>query len=75
MVANMIDGRNSRLVFLCHTLQQMNIDICITTETKIQSPVHTRHSTGYNIFCTYTDRRRNQGGLALIVRNDGTKRP
>ena len=78
MVANMMDSHNSWLVLLCRSLQQMNVDICLATETRIPAAkvpgteIHTRHALGYDIFCTYTTTQ-NQGRLALIVRNDGTK--
>jgi exonuclease III len=68
---NIQDGRNSRLVPVCRTLQAQDIDIAILTETRIPDQdgarIHTRDCLGYTIYATYTTTR-NQGGLALAYR-------
>jgi exonuclease III len=68
---NVQDGRNSRLVPVCRTLEAQQIDIALLTETRIPDQdgarIHTRDCLGYTIFATYTTTR-NQGGLALAYR-------
>ena len=66
---NIQDGRNSRLVPVCRTLQAQNIDLAVITETRIPNEVHTRNCLDYSIFASYTAIP-NQGGIALIYRQE-----
>jgi hypothetical protein len=62
------DGRQERLVLAARAMQQMNVDIAILTETKLNAQYTTRYAQGYHIYATSSlDGRK--GGVALIWRD------
>lgn len=59
---------NSRLETALRAMHQMNIDLGILTETKLNHGMHTRFSSDYHVRAT-TARSRHQGGIALFYRD------
>jgi hypothetical protein len=64
---NIQSGRAGRLETVLRALQQMNMDIGILTETKLTQGIHTRWSSGYQVYATEA-RSCHQGGVALVFR-------
>jgi exonuclease III len=64
---NIQDARQTRLEHACMDLHHQNIDVAILTEMRIpeSKPIHTRLSSGYQVFAIYMTIR-NQGGIALV---------
>jgi hypothetical protein len=62
---NIRDGRQERVVSTARAMEQMNVDMAILTETKLNSQYATRHAYGYHIHTTTSIDGR-KGGVALL---------
>ena len=65
---NIQSGRAGRLEMALRAMEQMNVDLGILTEAKLTNGIHTRYSSGYQVFATEA-RSHCQGGVALFYRH------
>jgi hypothetical protein len=63
---NIITGHNNQLEQVMRCIKEMNIDMGILTETKLQGK-HSTQCEGYDIIATKA-RSSSQGGVALVYR-------
>ena len=67
------------MALACRSFQLMGLDVVLMTETRIPlipelgRGIHPNRIEPYKIHCTYSTHK-NQGGLALAVRDDGSER-
>jgi exonuclease III len=65
---NIRSGRAGRLEAVLRAMKQMNVDIGLLTEAKLTDGIHTRYSSGYNVFATRA-KNHSQGGVVLFYRD------
>ena len=65
---NIQSGCAGRLEMALRAMEQMNVDLGILTEAKLTNGIHTRYSSGYQVFATEA-RSHCQGGVALFYRH------
>jgi exonuclease III len=64
---NILSGGNSRLAMALQTMESMNIDLGVFTETKLIKDLHTHGGYGYTV-CATESKNTHQGGVALFYK-------
>ena len=62
---NIRSGRKVGLEAAAKGLRQMNVGVALLQETKVTDGKHTRHTSGYDVYCTKAPSSQ-QGGIALL---------
>ena len=64
---NIVSGGNSRVAIALKTMESMNVDLGVSTETKLVKDLHTLGGYGYTV-CATESKTTHQGGVALFYK-------